>query len=258
MHLGDYYICKKVCKLDRDKTDLILHNVHMVDDIQMGVMYAAKVLGLDAKKVKSIINRITKKNYKIKSITKEESKYLITDSEDKSFKIPIRLDNIPKDKYVERYLTYDIHPKNMFKVFNGFNKMNATESENIINIHANPFIRSRHPFCSLSDEDKILGSLGILSSSVLKSNITNILYIVSDYMGSYYKPITECLSSKESVFIIVLTKEDISHHPCYVKHKKGSFDVKDITKHESKLPYLILLSNRPDNNIRKIDNLFDL
>jgi hypothetical protein len=258
MHLGDYYICKKVCKLDRDKTDLILHNVHMVDNIEIGVMYAAKILGLDTKKVKSIINRIMKKEYKIKSIIQEEFKYIIIDSEDKSFKIPIRLENIPKDKYVERYLTYDIRPKNMFKVFNGFNKMNATDTEYIINILANPFIRSRHPFCSISNEDKVLGSLGMLSPSVLKSRMTNILYLVSDSVDSYYKHITECLTSKESVYIIVLTKEDISHHPCCVKHKKGLFEVKDITRDESKLPYLILLSNRPDNNIRKIDNLFDV
>lgn len=256
MDLRDYYLCKKICKLDSDRTDLILQNISTVDDVEIGIMYAAKKLDLDVKKVKSIINRITKKDHKIKSIAAEGSKYIITDRDDKSFRIPNKSEGVSKEKYVERYLAYEIQPKSKFMLFNGFTKMNATESEHIVNILGNPFVKSRHEFCSLSDKDKVLGSLGNLTYNVIRPNMTNILYLVTVSLDRYYKLLTECLSSREPVYILVLSVEDLSHSPSCVKHRKGSFDVKDINRVESKLPHLVLLSNRPNEPIRKIDKLF--
>ncbi len=63
----------------------------------------------------------------MKTISKE-SKYPLTDSDDKSFKIPIKIKKVNKEKYVSRYLDYVSKPSDMFFHFDGFHKMNQTDS----------------------------------------------------------------------------------------------------------------------------------
>jgi predicted transcriptional regulator len=257
MQLQDYYMCKKVCRLDKDNTDMMLELINTIDDIEIGILYMSKKLNLNMKKVMSILNRVSKKNYTIKSITKDDSKYVITDSEERVFKIPIKFDNVPKDKYVDIYLTYDLLPDSYFKTSSLFNKLNATESENIVNIFSSPFVRNKHHFCSYSNDDKPMGSHGVLSTTIIKSNMINILYLVREDITKFYKPINECLASSSHVVVMILSNESMTDHPCYSKQNKGSYEVKDISRNVSNMKYLTMLSNRKDENVRKLDKLFD-
>lgn len=250
-------MCKKVCRLDKDNTDKILEYINCIDDVEIGILYMCKMMSLNVKKVMSILNRVSKKNYTIKSITKEDSKYVVTDSEDKKFKIPIKFDNAPKDKYVSIYLTYDLLPDTYFKSSLLFHKLNATESENIVNIYSSPFVKNKHDFCSYSDDDKIMGSHGVISKSVIKNNMLNILYLVCDDITKFYRPINECLASSNHVIVMILSNESMVDHPCYCNQNKGSYEVKDIGRNVSNMNFLSMLSNREDENVRKVDKLFE-
>jgi hypothetical protein len=253
MELFDYYLCKKVCRLYKDKSNEILWKVNSVDDVASGVLYAARSLDLDLKKITSLINRLTKKETSIKSSVKTDSKYIITDTDDKSFAIPIKIDNVDKSVYIQRFMVYERLPTDMFIYSREFNNL---KGYHILNIMSSPFVKNKHEFCSISDADKPLGSLGRLDPKVIKKDEINILYLCSLSISHLYQKINECLNSTHTVMILIMTDEDLRQLPFLTLHKRGTFDVKDIARNEFHLKNLYLFTNKPDQVIKKIETLF--